>query len=66
MLHKHHGALPDSTYIESNQPVERPGVPLTTATKAGKEVAKRQRKPSRKAAETTIQKEEKDYLEHDF
>jgi hypothetical protein len=51
MLHQPHGALPDSIYIKSNQHVEMPGVPLTIATKAGKKVTERQRKPSKNASE---------------
>ncbi|CAD6225966.1 unnamed protein product [Miscanthus lutarioriparius] len=32
---RHHGPLPDSAFIEDNQPIARPA-PLTTATKQGK------------------------------
>jgi len=34
-----HGPLPDSEFVLNNRPGERPGVPLTTANKVGRQAA---------------------------
>ena len=39
MLLLNHGPLPDSEFVQNNRPRARPGVPLTTATKAGRQAA---------------------------
>lgn len=49
----HHGPLPDSEFVQNNRPRARPGVPLTTATKAGRQAAAAKKgKASKKNSQT--------------
>ena len=49
----HHGPLPDSEFVQNNRPRARPGVPLTTATKAGRQAAASKKgKASKKNSQT--------------
>ena len=52
---RHHGPLPDSAFIEDNQPVARPA-PLTTAIKQGKAAAKAAGKAPGKGKATATKK----------
>jgi hypothetical protein len=52
---RHHGPLPDSAFIEDNQPVARPA-PLTIATKQGKAAAKATGKATGKGKATATKK----------
>ena len=48
-----HGPLPDSEFVLNNRPGERPGVPLTTSTKAGRQAAAAKKgKASKKNCQT--------------
>jgi len=44
------GPLPDAEFVVSNSPTERPGVPMTTATKAGKQATTKKKKTTKQGA----------------
>ena len=44
------GPLPDAEFVVSNRPTERPGVPMTTATKARKQATTKKKKTTKQGA----------------
>ncbi|KAG2605785.1 hypothetical protein PVAP13_4NG218920 [Panicum virgatum] len=44
------GPLPDAEFVVSNGPTERPGVPMTTATKARKQATTKKKKTTKQGA----------------